>query len=46
MIKSITIDSTFFEKEVNKFLFTHGINKSDVISITTSVGMTTLWYWK
>ena len=44
-IISWTIDSTYFQNEVNKFISENFILKSDIISITENNGFTTLWYY-
>lgn len=44
-IKSKTIDKTYFEEEIDKFMAQNNIQKCDVISITQNESFTTLWYW-
>jgi adenosylcobinamide amidohydrolase len=44
-IKSKSFHSVWFEEEVEKFMKENGIKKEEVITITTGVIQTTLWYW-
>jgi len=40
-----TIDSTYFQNEINRFISENFIPKGDIVSITESNGFTTLWYY-
>jgi len=44
-IKSKTIDSYYFEKDIKEFM-DENIHPDLVISITERNGFTTLWYWE
>lgn len=40
-----SIDSNYFEDEINKFMEDNCIDRRSVINITERNGFTTLWYW-
>lgn len=44
-LKSHSIDSAFFEHQINDWLRESGLTEMDVVSITQSSGFTTIWYW-
>jgi len=45
-IANWTIDSAYFQDEVNKFISENFIYQNNIISITQHDGFTTLWYFE